>query len=276
MMPMIKRRPAGQSLIELLLVLGVLSGMLVMTMVVGVIGDTGIRTSMAARLAAFECDVRPGACSASAAASAAHARSVVLHDDRGDVLAAEAGATLPDSPRRGRVIRTLHRDQHVIEHDSDVHLSIDLPRVDGADTNLLAKLSDIFRRFGMGSGPALFGLPSPDQLTRSTVHTTMWSSRAPAVTPMGLPKISMSSRVAMISDSWAASDRPEFFSRVDHGKTPSSIVAGSVEAFYIPAKDLLMPVMDAVGLESGTSAFRSSFHRPDHDQVFSDTRRRLP
>ncbi len=268
--------PRGQSLIELVMVLAMFSALLLLMMVVGVVGDTGIRTSLAARLAAFDCDVRSAPCAQSATATLHHARDVVLHNDRGDSVAARALSNQIQSPADGKVVRSLHRDQRVIEHASDIRLSVDLPRVDGADKNLLAKLSDLFRGFSMASGPAIFGLPSPDQLTRSTVNTVLWASRSPVFEQAGMPRLSMSSRLAMISDSWAASDRSDVAARVNRGQTPSAIVAGSVEAFYLPAKDVLMPVLDAVGLESGTSAFRHGFHRPDHDSVFSNTRVRVP
>ena len=36
-----------------------------------------------------------------------------------------------------------------------------------------------------------------------------------------------------------------------------------------------MPVLDVIGLESGTGAFRGAFHRVDHDTAYANSRVRI-
>lgn len=266
-LPLRPTPPKGQSMLELVLVLGAVAAMLMMVLMVGVVGDLGIRTSLAARFSAFDCDARPDACGQSASPTEAKLRSTVILSDRRDVLASDQAPL--------KTMKTLGANAEVLQRASDIRLSIDLPRVDGADKNLLTKLADAFRGFGMKAGPLIFDLPSPDQLTRSTVRTALWGSRGTGSGYPQMPTIQLTSRVAMISDTWAASDRTDASRRIGLGESPASVVHTALDALYIPGKDLLMPVLDAIGLESGTGAFRGAFHRVDHDTAYANSRVRI-
>jgi hypothetical protein len=239
--------PVGQSLIELIILLGVMSLLLTTVVLVGFIGDSGIRTSLAARVAAFDCDRQPGFC--------------------------RDGSLEPE--RRVRENYLLGKFRDYVQVPEDVGLSVDLPRVDGADKNLLGKLADALRGFSLKAGPLIFGLPSPDQLTRSTVQTVVWRSEARLPSQVRMPTIRQTSRLALISDSWSAGTSQHFAARVKAGEHPSGLLSGAASIAYFPAKDLLMPVMDAVGLEANTRAFRNAFHNTDPDVPYSNSRVRI-
>ena len=260
----LKRMPRGQALIELVVILGVFWALIAALMIVGVVGESGIRVSQAARFSAFDCDLRPGHCRQSAAQSESVMRSGVFGEDAREILASDNVI-----PRR---FVSLDNNQNVIESSKSISLSVDLPRVDGADKNLLQKLSDAFRSFSLKAGPTIFGLASPDQLTRSTVRAVLWESRPSTHRDSLMPRLDMTSRVAMISDSWAAADRNDFFGRVRAGESPIALMDSVTAALYIPGKDLLMPVLNLIGLESNTQAFRNSFHKADHDLPYPNTR----
>ncbi len=238
----------GQSLIELVILLGVISLLITAIVLVGFVGHSGIRTSLAARVAAFDCDGRPGFC-------------------RQDSMEPE---------RRMREGYLLGKFRDYLQAPQDIGLSVDLPRVDGADKNLLGKLADALRGFSLKAGPLIFGLPSPDQLTRSTVQTVLWRSDSKMPSDVRMPVIRQTSRLALISDAWSADTRSHFVSRVRAGEHPIGLLSGAVSLAYFPAKDVLMPVMDVVGLESNTQAFRNAFHNTNPDVPYSNSRVRIP
>ena len=231
-------------MIELVVLSGVLSLLLTVIVVLGFVGDSGIRTSLAARTAAFDCDIQPGFCRANALESERHMRNSYL----------------------------LGRFRDYLESPEDIRLSVDLPRVDGADKNLLGKLVDAFRGFSLKAGPLIFGLPAPDQLTRSTVQTILWRSETPLPSKLAIPSLRQTSRLALISDAWSANTRSHFNERVREGEHPFALLNSTAAMAYAPAKDVLMPLMDAVGLESNTQAFRGAFHRVDPDVSYSNSR----
>jgi hypothetical protein len=237
----------GQSMVELVILLSALSLFMTAVVLLGSVGDSGVRTSLAARLAAFDCDTRPGFC-------------------RGD--AQETQQQMQNGYLSGKF-----RDH--LQKPSDITLTIDMPRVDGADKSLLSKLADAFRGFGLKAGPLIFGLPSPDQLTRSTVETVLWRSNAQLSSGIQMPPLRQVSKVAMISDSWSADGAQQFLSRVRTGEHPAQLLTSAASIAYFPAKDLLMPVMDAVGLESNTQAFRGAFHDVNTDAPYSNARVRI-
>ncbi len=256
--------PRGQGLIEMLILLIVFGALLSAIGLIGVVGQAGLTTTLAARLAAFECDIRPDYCRQVWSAPQQRVRSELITSVGSARQAASA------------IRRSLTVNRQLIEQESDVRLAVDLPRVDGADRNLLDKLADAFRSFTLKAGPALFSLSSPDQLTRSTVTAELWGGRSNVADGRLMPHLQMTSRLALISDSWSASSAPEFHQRVSLGQTPSRVADTALSALYIPAKDILMPTLDVVGLESGTSAFRNRFHRPELDQPYGSTRIRHP
>jgi hypothetical protein len=255
--------PRGQSLLELVLVLLVMGGLLMMLVMIGNIGIAGLKTSQAARFSAFDCDNRPGFCRAHSSNPVQKIRSAVFYSDDKEVFPF-------DSPS-WRSVDSLGAQRVVMHRPEDVSLSLDLPRVDGADKGLLLKLSDLFRSLSMKAGPAIFGLPTPDHLARSTVSTVLWDTPIQSA-PRLIPRLTISSRIALISDSWAAADQSEFFRRVKEGETPSALAAQAIEGLYIPGKDLLMPVLSGIGLERSTAEFRSQFHSVDHEIAYPGTR----
>ena len=255
--------PRGQSLLELILLLSMMSALLMMLLVIGNIGIAGLKTSQAARFSAFDCDNRPGFCRALSSNPIQKIRSAVFYSDEKEVF--------PFDAPRWKAVESLGAQRVVMHRPEDVALSLDLPRVDGADKSLLVKLSDLFRSLSMKAGPALFGLPTPDHLSRSTVSTVLWDAPIQSA-PRLVPRLTISSRIALISDSWAAADQSDFFRRVREGETPSALAAQAIEGLYIPGKDLLMPVLSGIGLERSTSEFRSQFHSVDHEIAYPGTR----
>ncbi len=257
-------QPAGQSLIELIMLLALLSAMLVAVMVIGTVGVAGIKTSQAARFSAFDCDNHPKFCRDLGITPSKKIKSAIFYSDRREVFPADSPEWTP--------VKSLGRYQQVLQGDGAVSVALDLPKVDGADKSLLARLSDLFRALSLKAGPAIFGLPTPDHLSRSTVRATLWDSSGGLPVGLSVPRVELSSRVALVSDSWAASDRSDFFSRVKEGETPLSLASQAIEGLYLPGKDLLMPVLDMLGLEANTSAFRAGFHRADHDVAYPGSR----
>ena len=139
--------PQGQSLLELVLLLLVMGALLMMLVVIGNIGIVGLKTSQAARFSAFDCDNRPGFCRAQSSNPVQKIRSAVFYSDDKEVFPFDAPSWKSvDSLGAQRVL--MHRPE-------DVSLSLDLPRVDGADQGLLSKLSDLFQ-FKYEGGPRYF------------------------------------------------------------------------------------------------------------------------
>jgi|688.fasta_scaffold287210_2 hypothetical protein len=255
--------PQGQSLLELMLLLSIMSALLMMLVVIGNIGIAGLKTSQAARFSAFDCDNRPGFCRALSSTPVQKIRSAVFYSDEKEVFPF-------DSPN-WKSVDSLGAQRIVMHRPEDISLSLDLPRVDGADKGLLSKLSDLFRGLSMKAGPAIFGLPTPDHLARSTVSAVLWDMPIQSADRL-VPRLTVSSRVALISDSWAAAGQADFFKRVRDGETPSALAVQAIEGLYIPGKDFLMPVLSGVGLERSTAEFRSRFHSVDHEIAYPGTR----
>lgn len=264
MMRQFMHAPTGQGLIEMAILLVVFGALLSAIGIIGAVGQAALGTSLAARFAAFECDVRPDYCRQAWGATQQRIRQ--------DLLKVVGSAESTESAVR----RSLSENSRLIERSSDIRLAVDLPRVDGADRNLLEKLTDAFRSFSLKAGPALFSLSSPDQLTRSTVSADLWGSGSWVKDSRLMPSVQLTSRLALISDTWSASSAMQFDHRVRLGQTPSRLADTAISALYIPSKDILMPTLDVVGLESGTEAFRNHFHRPDLDQPYGSTRIRQP
>lgn len=256
--------PAGQAIVELSVVLMIFSTILVALLVTGVVGELTIKASHGARFAAFDCEVRPDYCRQSVQQSESKLRSTLVVSDQREVF--------PNDNLTPREWATLAQNRHVLKDSRDVRLDVDLPRVDGADRNLLEKLAGTFRSFTLKAGPAIFDLANPDHLSRSTVHISLWSSQTKTASQAFVPEIRVSSRLALISDAWAAVDATDLSRRTRLGETPSSLVDDGLRALYFPTKDLLMPLFDLVGLESNTRSFRDQFHVVDHDMPYANSR----
>jgi hypothetical protein len=257
------RSPRGQGLLELVLLLLTMSALLLTIIVIGNIGTIGLKTSQAARFSAFDCDNRPGYCRTQFSNPAQKIRSALFYSDQQEVF--------PFDNPAWKAVDSLGKQRVLMQRPEDVALSLDLPKVDGVDSGLLNKLSDLFRTLSMKAGPAIFGLPTPDHLARSTVSATLWEASVSSAARL-IPRLAISSRVALVSDSWSAADQADFFSRVREGETPSALAAQAIEGLYLPGKDVLMPVFSGVGLEVSTAEFRSRFHRVDHESAYPGTR----
>ena len=255
---------AGQSLIEMVVMLVILGLLLLAVVWVGVAGTVSTQVAHSARMAAFDCDMRPGYCRSQSRVPAANIAPRLFSSSRRELFATDP----PDLIR----FSSMGADGKIFERPEDISLVVDLPKVDGADKGILSKLADAFRSFSLKAGPALFDLPTPDQLTRTTVTASLWKSRGYQLSAQGLPRLDFQSRIALISDGWSAVDTPDFYQRVRKGESPNQLSAEVSNYFYVPAKDLLMPALDLVGLESNTKAFRDAFHQIDHDVPYANTR----
>jgi len=265
---LVKRKaPQGQALIEMVFLLAVLTLLGVAISVIGVLGTVSTKVAHSARVAAFDCDMRPGYCTAQAPTIENNLRARMLSSDRREILAGDHPPLIRFS--------SLHENAGLFEKTDDIRLVVDLPPVDGADKNLFLKLADAFRGLTMKAGPALFDLSSPDQLTRTTVSATLWRSRGQGFKANQLPSLEFKSRLALISDSWAADDRRMFYSRTALGENPSQFAESVANSFYMPGKDLLMPTFDFIGLDHNTRTFRDGFHQPNHDEAYKNTRIRI-
>jgi hypothetical protein len=265
-------KPSGQAVIETVVVLGVMATLLAGLMIIAYVGDSGLKNSQATRIASFDCDVRPGHCRSGSQASQSRTQMFVFGRADSEVQSVPAGSTNTLKPPE---FQSLGRNRRAMESTDALRLAVDTPRVDGAEQSLLMKLSDAFRNFTMKAGPSLFGLPSPDQLTRSTVSLDLWGSRNADNSSSGkflAPSVRLQSRLAMISDSWAAADRQQFHRRVRDGESPLKALDMGVSALYLPGKDALMPVMDAIGLEADTRPFRQAFQNVSHDTPYGNSR----
>jgi hypothetical protein len=263
-------------LIETVVILGVFATLIAGIMIIGFVGDAGLSNSQAARVAAFDCDVRPGHCRSGSQAAQSRIRSIVYGRRDAELQSLTSASGTANTPE----FRSLGENRKAIESPDALRLIVDAPRVDGAEQNLLIKLSDAFRRFTLKAGPTLFGLPSPDQLTRSTVSLDLWKSHPsdaglagqPDRGALQIPALRLQTRIAMISDSWAAADRTQFHRRVKEGESPSQALDVGVKAMYLPGKDALMPVMDLISLEVNTRPFRDAFQNVSHDSPYGNSR----
>jgi hypothetical protein len=265
-------KPSGQALIETVVVLGMVATLLAGLMIIAYVGDSGLKNSQATRMASFDCDVRPGHCRTGSQISQTRIQTFVFGKSDSEIQSVPVASNDTIKPPE---FRSLGRDRRAIESADALRLAVDAPRVDGAEQGLLLKLSDAFRSFTMKAGPSLFGLPSPDQLTRSTVSLDLWGSRRMENVSSGespITLVRLQSRLAMISDSWAAADRQQFHRRVRDGESPLKVLDVGVSALYLPGKDALMPVMDAIGLEADTRPFRQAFQNVSHDTPYGNSR----
>jgi hypothetical protein len=128
---------------------------------------------------------------------------------------------------------------------------LDAPIADTSGTRVLDRISGTLWRFTSNTASTTFGLPDAQRLVRV---------RAELSVPDHGQKSAAS--VAMVSNDWAASDRGLVLSRVSRGSTPINAMAQLSSAAYFPVTGLLMPGLEAIGLESGSAEFRRSFHGP--------------
>lgn len=257
--------PRGQSLIEALVLIFALWGLILCLSIAGLVGQSSIKNVESARFASSDCDVQPDFCRVSYTTTLNKMRKINFSNDK-DFY------TSNYTTKNSLSFYSLNQDHGYLRKLEDVNLSLDFPRIDGADKNLLSKLLETFRGLALKAGPAIFGLSSPDFLTRVSARQTLWSSDSGRNSGLLAPSLNTNSRVAMISDGWSASSGVEFRDRVRIGQTPLQLMNVSAQTFYGLGKDLLMPLMDWVGLEVNTHAFRQAFHEIDNDQVYSNTR----
>jgi len=256
--------PRGQGLLELAVAVAVLLAVLTALTAVGIVGDVSMRTMAATRYAAFDCDGRPGHCLRDAVQPQQRVRAQILGDADQPALV-RPRLRLPEYAGSYRL-------EGALRSESAIRLSTDIARVDGSDQSLMQRLGTVFRDFGQRAGPALFDLPSPNHLIRSSVTTTLWATPHPTPSRSWVPRIDVRARLALVSDSWAALDTAQFTARVQEGSSPSDLLRQGVVAMYLPAKDVLMPVMEVLGLDAGTSSFREAFHQVATDIPLAGTR----
>lgn len=257
--------PRGQSIIEALVLILALWGLILCISIVGLVGQRSIKNVEGARFASSDCDVQPGLCRVSYTTTLDKMRKINFLSDR-DFY------TSNNITKNSLSFYSLNQNHAYLRKVEDVNLSLDFPKIDGADRTLPGKLMETFRGLALKAGPAIFGLSSPDFLTRTSARQTLWSSEFGRNSGLLAPSLETNSRVAMISDSWSASSGVDFRDRVKVGQTPFQLMNVSAEAFYGLGKDLLMPLMDWVGLEVNTHAFRQAFHEIDNEQVYANTR----
>ena len=128
---------------------------------------------------------------------------------------------------------------------------LDQPIADTSGTRVLDRISAALWRFSSRAASSTFGLPDAQRLMRAKAEVSAVSDG---------PKATAS--VAMIAHDWAASDSGTAVSRIAQGATPSAFLAQVSVGVYLPVTDLLMPGLEAIGLESGSAEFRRNFRRP--------------
>ena len=138
--------------------------------------------------------------------------------------------------------------------------ALDQPLADTSGTRVLERISGALWQFSSNAASSTFGLPDAQRLVRV---------KATLSVPSGGPQAHAS--IAMISHDWSASDQGVALSRVARGATPSATLAQLSSAAYFPVTALLMPGLEAIGLESGSGEFRRHFHRPTSLAPFPGT-----
>ncbi|MFM1879974.1 MAG: hypothetical protein RLZZ344_208 [Pseudomonadota bacterium] len=126
----------------------------------------------------------------------------------------------------------------------------DQPLADTSGVRLVDRVSQTLQRFSHQTAETIFGLPEARRLSRVTSTISLGSEG-----PKG------QSAIAMVGQDWSATGTALALSRVAQGATPSATLAQVSSAAYMPITGLLMPGLEAIGLESGSSEFRRSFHR---------------
>jgi len=126
----------------------------------------------------------------------------------------------------------------------------DQPLADTSGGRLVDRISQTLQRFSHQTAETLFGLPEARRLTRVT-STVSFGSEGPKGQAV----------IAMVGQDWSAAGTALALSRVAQGATPSATLAQVSSAAYLPVTGLLMPGLEAIGLESGSSEFRRGFHR---------------
>lgn len=126
----------------------------------------------------------------------------------------------------------------------------DQPLADTSGGRLVDRISQTLQRFSHQTAETLFGLPEARRLTRVT-STVSFGSEGPKG----------QAAIAMVGQDWSAAGTALALSRVAQGATPSATLAQVSSAAYLPVTGLLMPGLEAIGLESGSSEFRRGFHR---------------
>ncbi|NBT74644.1 MAG: hypothetical protein EBQ76_03945 [Betaproteobacteria bacterium] len=138
-------------------------------------------------------------------------------------------------------------------------VSGDSPSADVSGKGVLDKVGLSLGGFLQGTAEDLFRLPGARQLLRVSAKGS--------TAPWGFSP--QQTRLAVMGETWGSSGLSEASNRVAHGSEPSPSVALAVSSAQAVGKDVLLPVFEGIGLESGSSTFRHSFHRPDWMRAYS-------
>lgn len=271
------RRCGGQALVELLVAALALVPLYFGIAWLGKVLDAQQATISAARSLAFECTVRPGACSEADGQDllAAETRRRFFSSHRFGLRSDDAAGGVP-MPGERRALWTERSGAPLLERYEDVTVSVAPARFDSplafaggvggrAVRDAVGLLSEV-------AGPGRFGLPIDGGLVDARVDATLSRSRGAGdwlVRLIGMP-VALQAHLTLLTDAWNASgprgDADSVETRVLAGARPPAVDA-AIEAAWWPARGLLS-VASALGLEPAADAFR--WHEVDMDRVPPD------
>lgn len=160
--------------------------------------------------------------------------------------AAPEACTANGSPAQYVSLLTTPKDRASIYQGQSLR---DQPLADTSGGRLVDRISQSLQRFSHQTAESLFGLPEARRLTRIT--STVSLHKGPT----------SQAAVAMVGQDWSAAGTAPTLVRVAQGANPSATLAQVSSGAYIPVTQLLMPGLEAIALESGSSEFRRRFHR---------------
>jgi len=274
-------RIGGQALVELLLALVALVPLYFGVIWLAKLIDLRQSTIATARTLAFECTVRPAACSDGAPdpalAAESRRRFFAAHRFGIDSGAGASGAVGRDT---GRASWSDRDGRPLLERYEDITVAVGRERFDSplafagsAGERVFPGAVRVLSELG---GPGRFGLELQAGFVVATVQAQVSASRPPDgwVARLRSEPLTMRSRLAVLTDAWNASGP---YGR-EPGTVETRVAAGAALPLIEPAVDVgwlavrgLLAVADLLGLESAAGELR--WHRTDGDQVPPD---RLP
>ena len=244
-------RQRGQALLEAIVGLLAMVPLLLALLWLGKVLALRQSVIQGARLAAFECTVRPALCDQAAgqARLATEVHERVFGPTDGAVRSAAAGGAggrlAPWSDAAGRPL---------IADTGDVSVQVAARAFDAGSAVAAGGLAGVLDD---RVGPARFGLDAEGGLRVLTVEALIRRSGAGA---SFWPALRLRSRAAVLTDAWqasaalgAAADTTE--TRVRRGAWPDAAWEASLDAREAPAR-LFLGAMDAMGLEPMADRFR--------------------
>lgn len=245
--------PHGQAFIESLVFVGAAAMLLALSQWLLRQAEVSRQSSLAAGFQVQRCAVSSAFCSGSENASG---YSGLLQSPYGAVQSLPSLSRPSSSAQSGPVASTALG----LRGFSDQY-RVDQPVADAAGTRRLDQISGAMWRFTQQTASSLFGLPDAQRLVRVEAELSLPQA----------PGLKARSRVALAGQDWAASGSSAILARVSRGATPSAPLQQVVTTAYMPVTHVLMPGLDAIGLESGSALFRSQFHRQTQLRPFPGT-----